>query len=66
MSGDHDHVPGLPPVHDEAADTPAWVPLLGLGVLLLAALYLVVNSALGDADEPATDAQEEQAAEQAG
>ncbi len=52
MSGDHDHAPGLPPVHDEAADTPLWVPLLGLGVLILGALYLVIHSAFGEAEEP--------------
>lgn len=57
MSGDHDHVPGLPPVHDEAPDTPMWVPLLGLGVLVLAALYLVISSAFGDSDEPVADDQ---------
>lgn len=26
--------PGLPEIQDEAADTPRWVPLLGLGILV--------------------------------
>ena len=62
MSGDQHHAPGLPPVHDEAADTPMWVPLLGLAVLVLGALYLVVTSALGD-DDSATPRAEIHAAE---
>jgi hypothetical protein len=40
---------GLPHVRDEAADTPMWVPLLGI-VLLLAVAAIVGVRAWGDDD----------------
>lgn len=48
------HEVGLPEIHDEAGDTPMWVPALGLGLLVLATLYLLISSAFGDdeADAP--------------
>ncbi len=42
--------PGLPEIQDEAADTPMWVPALGLGLFVLAALYLVISAAFEDVD----------------
>lgn len=52
--------PGLPPVHDEAADTPLWVPVVGLVLLVLLALGITLSAELGsgtsgsDAQEPAS------------
>jgi hypothetical protein len=38
--------PGEPPeVRDEAADTPLWVPAVGLALLILGAVFLVWQSA---------------------
>lgn len=42
--------PGLPEIQDEAADTPMWVPVLGLGLFVLVALWLVISSALEDTE----------------
>jgi hypothetical protein len=36
----HEH-PSLPPVHDEAADTPLWIPVVGLALLAIVALIVV-------------------------
>ncbi len=55
MSDAHDHAVGLPEIHDEAGDTPMWVPALGLGLLILATLYMVFSSAF--ADDEATEAE---------
>lgn len=41
-------MPHVPEVHDEAANTPAWIPLLGLGLLALAAFYGVYRSATSE------------------
>ena len=41
--------PGLPEIQDEAADTPMWVPALGLALFVLAAVWLVVSAAFEDA-----------------
>jgi hypothetical protein len=42
---DH-HRPGeLPEIRDEAADTPMWVPALGLALLMVAAVFIVWQSA---------------------
>lgn len=39
------HRPGeLPPVRDEAADTPLWLPVLGLCFLVLGAFALIWQS----------------------
>lgn len=47
-----DHTPGrFPEVHDEAGDTPSWVPILGLGLLGLFALVAVYRVATAS-DEP--------------
>jgi len=52
VHADPQPAPGLPEIQDEAADTPMWVPALGLGLFVLAALYLVVSSAFEDATAP--------------
>ena len=43
---------------EEATRTPAWMPLLGLGLFFAAAIYLVVTSRAPDVtvDVPAADA----------
>ena len=41
---EHAQPPGLPAIVDEAADTPAWVPRLGLALLIAAVLYAVFGS----------------------
>lgn len=62
MSETHEHSVGLPEIHDEAGDTPLWVPALGLGLLLLATLYFVFSAAFADdeseapAEPPAAEA----------
>jgi len=43
--------PGLPEIQDEAADTPMWVPVLGMSLFVLVALWLVISSALEDETE---------------
>ncbi len=46
---DHSNEGGtLPDVHDEAADTPMWVPMLGLALLTLATIFLIVRAAVSD------------------
>lgn len=41
-----EHRPGdFPEVHDEAPDTPTWVPILGIGLLALFALFAVYRAA---------------------
>lgn len=51
MSNTHEP-PGLPKVVDEAADTPPWVPKLGLALLAAVVLYVVAMRVI----EPASDA----------
>jgi hypothetical protein len=47
--------PVLPNVHDEASDTPTWVPVLGLAMLaLLAAVWLLRAAAHESASEEVT------------
>jgi hypothetical protein len=46
--------PSLPPVHDDAPDTPAWVPALGLALLLLFALFGLLRAASRD-EAPVAD-----------
>ncbi len=44
----------LPSVHDEAADTPTWLPVTGLVLLLLMLLWMLyrgANPAVDDAPE---------------
>ena len=50
MAEEHHHAPGLPEIHDEAADTPMWLPLLGLTLFALVALFLIVRAAVDDAN----------------
>jgi hypothetical protein len=49
MADDHSHAHGLPEIHDEAADTPMWVPVLGLALFAFLALFLIVRAAIDDA-----------------
>ncbi len=41
MSSPMNQPPQLPEIADEAADTPSWVPRLGLAVFLVCALWFV-------------------------
>jgi hypothetical protein len=47
--------PGLPEIVDEAGDTPNWVPLVGLALVVMVALLIAVRQATGggEADQPA-------------
>lgn len=40
--------PGLPTVHDEAADTPMWIPILGVTLFLLFGGWAIVQIATHD------------------
>jgi hypothetical protein len=53
MSEDaHSHEPpGLPEIRDEAANTPLWVPALGLALLVVLAMVAVLRSELGGPPE---------------
>lgn len=42
----HPHPP-LPTITDEAADTPMWVPVAGVAIFLVLALFVAVRSAMG-------------------
>ncbi len=57
---DSSHAPGeLPPVHDEAVETPLWFPALGVGLLALFAFFLAFRQATADepvAEPPAAEA----------
>lgn len=44
--------PMLPQVTDEAGNTPAWVPALGLGMLALIGLVIAARIALHNAEPP--------------
>ena len=76
MSGAHGHgeadhegeahahpAPGLPEIRDEAANTPGWMPVLGIVLLVgfLATIFLTSKLAPGG-DEPAGEATSERAA----
>ncbi|MFT5357047.1 MAG: hypothetical protein ACI9KE_004277 [Polyangiales bacterium] len=54
--------PGLPEIRDEATATPMWVPGLGLGVFLLATLWMIFSSIW--AEEAAADAAAQEEATQ--
>ena len=41
----HPHPP-MPAVHDEAADSPAWLPVTGLAMVLLMVLFVMLRSAM--------------------
>lgn len=47
------HAPTLPDVVDEAGETPAWVPWLGVGLLLVAVLYASLGGGHRGAETPA-------------
>ncbi|MFW5924581.1 MAG: hypothetical protein ACOCV4_00330 [Myxococcota bacterium] len=49
----HAAPPGLPEIRDEAGDTPSWVPLLGVG--LLVALLAVFGAQLWLGDDEGTE-----------
>lgn len=46
--------PELPPVHDEAADSPNWLPVTGLALLAVLALFVLAGAYRG-ADETAAE-----------
>lgn len=47
----HDkHGPGLPKIVDEAADTPTWVPALGLGLFALITIVVAIRLAWVEAN----------------
>jgi len=61
MAQDAHHTPGEPPpIRDEAAESPLWLPAVGLTLLLLGAIFIVWRSATA---EEAEDAPVEQAEE---
>lgn len=43
---DREPPPGLPEIREEAADTPRWVPLLGLTLLVLSVLAVGLTATL--------------------
>lgn len=61
------HAPGIPEIHDDAADSPLWLPVLGLSLLLLGAVYTVISSAMEDlgGEAPAAEVAAEIAGEHA-
>jgi protein-S-isoprenylcysteine O-methyltransferase Ste14 len=65
----HDkHAPRLPEVVDEAADTPSWVPALGLGLFAVVAIVVAIQLASAGANpaEQTVDAAQAAAAVDAG
>lgn len=59
MAHDEHHTPGEPPpVRDEAADSPLWLPAVGLTLLVLGAILLVWRAT--DDGGPAFDVHEEE------
>ena len=59
----HDkHAPSLPEIVDEAADTPFWVPALGLGLFALISIVFAIRLAWVDANPPAPEPAAQQAA----
>ncbi|MGE0789650.1 MAG: hypothetical protein AB7S26_28515 [Sandaracinaceae bacterium] len=60
-SDSHD-VPGeLPQLRDEAADSPLWLPALGLTILLLGAVVIVWRGATSETTDDAAETAEEAA-----
>lgn len=51
--------PGLPEIRDDAAATPMWVPGLGLGVFLVATLWMIFSSIWAEQAAADAAAQEE-------
>ena len=59
MAQDEHHTPGEPPpIRDEAADSPLWLPAVGLTLLLLGAVFFVWRSTATDEDVPVEQAEE--------
>jgi hypothetical protein len=52
----------LPEIVDEAPDTPAWVPALGLGLFAVVAIAVAIRLAWVDANPPADTAAAQAAA----
>lgn len=44
----HDQAPALPEIRDEAADSPVWVPILGLVLLVLIAVTFALRGAISE------------------
>lgn len=71
-SNDPSQAPGLPQIRDEAAATPMWVPALGLGLFMLATVWMVLSASIepdvieDGAAEPVLEAPNEAPAEEAG
>lgn len=65
MADEHHHAPGLPEIHDEAADTPMWLPMLGLAIFAVVALFLITRAAIEDANSELEAAEIVAPAEQA-
>jgi hypothetical protein len=61
MSHDN-HGPSLPKIVDEAPDTPAWVPALGVGLLALITIVVAIRLAWLEANPVADPAGAAQAA----
>jgi hypothetical protein len=61
MSHDQ-HGPRLPEIVDEAPDTPAWVPALGLGLFAMITIVVAVRLAWVEANPVVPDAGAAQAA----
>lgn len=56
MSDPSPEPPRLPEIVDEAGDTPNWVPMVGLALMVLLALYVGLRGSIAPtevADEPA-------------
>jgi hypothetical protein len=63
---EHKQPPGLPDVVDEAGRSPSWLPLLGLALLCLAALFVAARQAIGrEQSKPASAAASDGGVEQA-
>lgn len=77
MSGGHDsHAhddhsgpvqahPPIPTITDEASDTPMWVPVAGLALFLVLALFVALRSAMAPAEAEVVDAPTAEAAAEA-
>jgi hypothetical protein len=58
----HPHPP-IPTITDEASDTPMWVPIAGLALFLVLALFVALRSAIGPGEVAAEAPSELPAAE---
>lgn len=58
----HPHPP-IPTITDEASDTPMWVPIAGLALFLVLALFVALRSAMGPGEVAAEAPTDEPAAE---